>query len=295
MALLSRQAAGTWRTGLRSAAAATALLLGAVACGGEGAADRPQGGQAAQQSAWANVTPDRDKKLDAPAAKGIASLTSGNLTNLTFYDPSTGRQTFSTLLPPSSEANPWKRYSFSPDWKRYAWVKDGELFVGSFTGSAVFSRYDEKPGIRIGGKPTFEGGKRTYRQPRFSADGKRVYALGSDEKVYSADPASPDQLTEEATLEPGAFFGGRSELLWDLATDGKVVKRPAPLNPKRGSEVTSPDGTKALLSNGAGWFVKANGSSSEPKLAFESFTDDTKEPVGNGPNPGMTLDLIGWY
>lgn len=241
------------------------------------------------------TTPDREEKLDAPIAKGIGSLTSGNLTLLAFYDPSTGKQTSGTWLPQYAEENPWKRYSFSPDWKRYAWVKDGDLWVGGFTGSKTLSRYDEKPGVRIGGKPTFSGGKRAYRQPRFSVDGKRIYVLANDEKVYSADPASPDQLTEEATLEQGSFFGGRSELLWDLTPDGKVVKRNAPLNPKPGSQATSPDGTKTLIDNGTGWFLKTNGSNDEPQLAFETLTDDTNRPVGSGPDPGMRVDVIGWY
>ncbi|MER5808225.1 hypothetical protein ABT143_08515 [Streptomyces sp. NPDC002033] len=273
----------------------TALaVVGAVACGAGGAEHKPQEGQAPQSAPTASA-PGRDEELNAPRATGIGSLTSGNLTDLVFYDPSTGRQTFSTYLPQYAEANPWKRYSFSPDWKRYVWVKDGDLFVGSFSGSAVFSRYDETPGTKIGGTPTFNGGKRAYRQPRFSADGKKIYVLANDEKVYSADPASPDRLVEEATLDQGSFFGGRSELGWDLSADGKVVKRSAPVNPKRGAQVTSPDGTKTLLSNGVGWFLKTNGTQDEPKLAFETFTDDTGKPVGNGPDPGMTLDLIGWY
>ncbi|WP_331727502.1 hypothetical protein OG851_41775 (plasmid) [Streptomyces sp. NBC_00161] len=294
MTHLSPQQHATWRRGLRSVALAAVVFVGAVACGAGGSADKPPGGQA-PQSARTTSTPDREKELNAPVAKGIASLTRGNLTLLAFYDPSTGRQTFGTWLPQYSEENPWKRYSFSPDWKRYAWVKDGDLFVGSFTGSAIVSQYDETPGTKIGGKPTFNGGKRAYRQPRFSADGKKIYVLANDEKVYSADPASPDQLTEEATLEQGSFFGGRSELLWDLAADGKVVKRPAAVHPDRGAQVTSPDGTKTLLSNGAGWFLKTNGATGDPALAFETFTDDTKKPVGSGPDPGMTIDLIGWY
>ncbi|MFI6006416.1 hypothetical protein ACIA98_39660 [Streptomyces sp. NPDC051366] len=270
------------------------VLMGANACDADGSADKPQAGQA-PQSAQATSTPDKEKKLDAPVAKGLASLTSGNLSQLAFYDPSTGKETFSTTLPQYSENNPWKRYSFSPDWKRHAWVKDGDLFVGSFTGSSVYSAYDETPGIKIGGKPTFNGGKRAYRQPRFSADGKKIFALANDEKVYSADPSSPDQLTEEATLEQGSFFGGRSELLWDLTADGKVVKRPAPVHPERGGQETSPDGTKTLIYNGSGWFLKTNGATGEPQLAFETLTDDIDRPVGSGPNPGMDVDIIGWY
>ncbi|ATZ22135.1 PQQ-like beta-propeller repeat protein [Streptomyces lavendulae] len=283
-----------WRTGLRSAAVVSLLAMGATACGAGGSSDNPQAGQA-PQSTQATSTPDGKKTLDAPVAKGLGSLTSGNLTLLAFYDPSTGKETFSTTLPQYSEKNPWKRYSFSPDWKRHAWVKDGDLFVGSFTGSTITSAYDETPGVKIGGKPTFNGGKRAYRQPRFSADGKRIFALANDEKVYSADPSSPDQLTEEATLDQGSFFGGRSELLWDLTADGKVVKRPAPVHPERGGQATSPDGTKTLIYNGSGWFLKANGATGEPQLAFETLTDDTDKPVGSGPNPGMDVDIIGWY
>ncbi|MCX5016636.1 hypothetical protein OG765_37575 [Streptomyces sp. NBC_00555] len=285
---------GSWQMGLRSVAVAAVMIMCVSACGADGSSDKPRGGQA-PQSAQATSTPDREKALDAPVVKGLGSLTSGNITVLAFYDPSTGKQTFDTTLPQYSEKNPWKRDSFSPDWKRHAWVKDGDLFVGSFTGSSVYSAYDETPGIRIGGKPTFNGGKRAYRQPRFSADGKRIFALANDEKVYSADPSSPDQLTEEATLEQGSFFGGRSELLWDLTADGKVVKRPAPVHPERGRQATSPDGTKTLIYNGSGWFLKTNGATGEPQLAFETLTDDIDRPVGSGPNPGMDVDIIGWY
>lgn len=141
-----------WRTGLRSAAVVSLLAMGATACGAGGSSDNPQAGQA-PQSTQATSTPDGKKTLDAPVAKGLGSLTSGNLTLLAFYDPSTGKETFSTTLPQYSEKNPWKRYSFSPDWKRHAWVKDGDLFVGSFTGSTITSAYDETPGVKIGGKP----------------------------------------------------------------------------------------------------------------------------------------------
>ncbi|MFJ9080439.1 hypothetical protein ACIRO3_35165 [Streptomyces sp. NPDC102278] len=237
------------------------LATGAAACAGS--ADKPQAGPSAQSPTQAPSAPSGEKKLNAPVAKGLASLTSGNLTQLAFYDPSTGKEAFSTAPPQYSEKNPWKRYSFSPDWKRHAWVKDGDLFVGKFTGSSVYSTYDETPGMKIGGKPTFNGGKRAYRRPRFSPDGKKIFALANDEKVYSADPTSPDQLTEEATLEQGSFFGGRSELLWELTADGKVTKRPAPVHPERGGQATGPDGTKTLIYNGSGWFLKTNGAAGE--------------------------------
>ncbi|MFJ7593007.1 hypothetical protein ACIQZO_37665 [Streptomyces sp. NPDC097617] len=125
--MLLWKSGGIWQTGLRSAIVAAVVIMGTNACDADKSTNKPHGGQA-PQSAQATSTPDRERKLDAPVAKGLASLTSGNLTQLAFYDPSTGKETFSTTLPQYSEKNPWKRHSFSSDWKRHAWVKDGGLF-----------------------------------------------------------------------------------------------------------------------------------------------------------------------
>ncbi|MGW1768461.1 hypothetical protein ACWCQL_31025 [Streptomyces sp. NPDC002073] len=218
--------------------------------------------------------------------KGLVTLVSGNLTRLIVFDENTGKLKQEAWLPQYAKANVWKRKAFSPDWHSFVWTKDGELFFGEYDDGGGINRTYGKTPVRIGGKPTYSGGKLSYTQPRFGPDGKRVYFLANNEKVYSADPKSPDDLKEELTLTQGTFFGDNG-LSWDVAATGVVEKRQE-VFPEKKHEATNSDGTKTIVQSGPGWYLKETGSSAEPKLLFEKLLGDDGESIG------LIVDVIGW-
>lgn len=266
-----------------------ALLAGTVSCGGGGGggqAPTDKGGPTA--SGQAPSTKTEQKSLEM---KGLVALVSGNLTELVVFDETTGRTKAGAFLPQYAVPSVWRRQAFSPDWHSVVWTtKGGDLFFGEYTsGAGPNGNYGDTP-VSIGGKPTYSGGKRGYTQPRFSPDGKRVYFLADNDKVYSADPKNPDDLKEEATLEAGTFTQ-ENGLAWDIAASGQVEKRQA-ASPGHKNEATAPDGKRTVIKNESGWFLKDAGSTTEPKFLFEHLLDHDEKPLAN---KSMTVDVLGWY
>ncbi|MDY0812049.1 hypothetical protein [Kitasatospora purpeofusca] len=267
------------------------LLAGTVSCAGEGSGGNGQapadkGGPTTSGQAPSATT--EQKSLDM---RGLVALVSGNLTELVVFDETTGRTKAGAFLPQYAVPSAWRRQAFSPDWRSVVWTtKAGELFFGEYTsGAGPNGNYGETP-VSIGAKPTYTGGKPSYTQPRFGPDGKRVYFLANNDKVYSADPTGPDNLKEEATLETGTFSQGNG-LAWDIAVSGQVEKRQA-VSPERKSEATAPDGKRTVIENRSGWFLKESGSTAEPKFLFEHLLDYDEKPLTD---KGMTVDVLGWY
>ncbi|MCM9077294.1 MULTISPECIES: hypothetical protein [Streptomyces] len=265
------------------------LLAGTVACGGDGGGGQPPADKAVPTVA--GQSPSAKTEHKSLEMKGLVALVSGNLTELVVFDETTGRTKAGAFLPQYAVPSAWRRQAFSPDWHSVVWTtKGGDLYFGEYTsGAGPNGNYGDTP-VHIGGKPTYSGGKPGYTQPRFGPDGKRVYFLANNDKVYSADPKSPDDLKEEATLGPGTS-AQENELAWDIAASGQVEKRQA-ASPGRDSEVPAPDGKRTLVKNGSGWFLKETGSSAEPKFLFEHLLDYDEKPLAN---KSVTVDVLGWY
>ncbi|WCD83917.1 hypothetical protein KPP03845_100236 [Streptomyces xanthophaeus] len=272
-------------------AVAAVLLAGTVSCGGGG---DDAGGQARADKGGPTASgqaPSAKAEQQSLEMKGLVALVSGNLTELVVFDETTGRTKAGAFLPQHAVPSAWRRQAFSGDWHSVVWTtKAGDLFFGEYTsGAGPNGNYGDTP-VSIGGKPTYSGGKPGYTQPRFGPDGKRVYFLANNDKVYSADPKTPDDLKEEATLETGTFSRD-SELNWDIAASGQVEKRQT-VSPGQKNEATAPDGKRSVVKNGSGWFLKEAGSTAEPKFLFERLLDHDEKPLAD---KRMTVDLLGWY
>lgn len=268
----------------------SALLVGVAACG----SDSEDGSGNATPSPRAEKDPPEKKDPSHPDTGGLVILTRGNISWVQVYDAKTGKEKASGSIPQYAERNAWGRSAFAPDWSSVVYTSDEhELFLADYTYVGKGDGMWEKK-LRIGGRPTYSGGKPLYAQPRFGPGGKRVYFLANDDKVYSVDLKKPQNLKEEATL-PKESFDKDDTLVWTVTESGDVVQKAPSLPSRRGHEITGTDGTKALLRTDHGWYLKSKGSSAEPKLLFEDLKDDEGKPVELN-SPGLNdFEILGWY
>ena len=268
----------------------SALLAGVAACGSDSGG---ASGSSAPSTGTGSDSPQKNKKKEPthPDTSGLVILMRGNLSAVHVYDTKSGKEKASSFLPQYAERNAWGRNAFAPDWSTAVYTSDDhELFLADFTYVGKGGGMWEKK-LRIGGKPTYSGGKPLYTQPRFGPSGKRVYFLANDDKVYSVDLKKPQALTEEAALPKGSFDWD-DELHWTVTDSGDVEKKAPSLPSGQEHEITKTGGTKALLRTDHGWYLKSQGDSAEPKLLFENLKDDEGKQV----DLNLTdFEILGWY